>query len=270
MSREASRSRASGRVGRVRRILREVGRLFLPEACLGCGAWIPSGARERRVCGPCRTRLRALPAPRCDRCGVSLGPLGARSPWCEECRGWPEELAAARSAVVLEAPADRLVHALKYHGWEEVAAVMAQRMARVRLPEEPFASERAIVVPVPTTRARRRRRGYNQAAVLAREYAARLERPVVHALRRTGGGGSQVSLHPSQRRANVRGAFAPAPGVRPALRARPAILVDDVLTTGSTAGEAARVLRAVGAEAVAAVTFARALPYRSASDPPAS
>ncbi len=163
--------------------------------------------------------------------------------------------------MVLAPPADRLVHALKYEGWRHVASLMAERMARIRLPRR-FSPGVAAVVAVPTTRARRRRRGYNQARVLAEALPDRRGDVASGVLVRVSGGDSQVSLHPSQRRTNVRSAFAIGENAGALLRGRPVLLVDDVLTTGATAGAAARTVEAAGANGVAALTFARALPYR--------
>jgi len=177
---------------------------------------------------------------------------------CRECRGWPEALRSARYAYVLATPADDLVHALKYEGWRELADEMGRAMARVRLPAE--ARSASLVVPVPTTTTRLRQRGYNQAELLARSMARALDLPVAAALERTRGGPTQVSLHPSQRRANVKGAFALRRGVAPRVRGAHVLLVDDVLTTGSTAGAAATELARAGASGVTLVTFARALP----------
>lgn len=246
---------------RALRGLLELERFFLPAACLGCNRWIPDHVPEELVCGPCRSRLRPLPAPRCRRCDLPVGTGRAAASACEECRRWPDSLTLARSAVILAPPADRLVHALKYEGWRDVAAPLAERMARVPLPP-PFSSNRAVVVPVPTTRGRRRRRGYNQARVLADACAVRMKVGVREALIRVSGGGSQVSLHPSRRRSNVRGAFAIRDGAGSLVGGRPVVLIDDVLTTGSTAGAAARTLERAGAEGVAVLTFARAPPYR--------
>lgn len=167
-------------------------------------------------------------------------------------------LTGARHAYLLEAPADTLVHALKYEGWPELAREMGTAMAR-RV--ERLAGG-TLVVPVPTTERRRRRRGYNQAELLARQVAGELDRPVVDALARRRGGRTQVALHPLQRRANVQGAFAAQPGAAPKLEGRPVLLVDDVLTTGATAAAAALALAQAGASAVTLVTYARALPQR--------
>jgi len=176
------------------------------------------------------------------------------------CRAWPEALSFARHAHVLAHPADALVHALKYEGWAELAGEMGRAMARVPLPHPPAGPPR-LVVPVPTTAARVRRRGYNQALLLARAVAEGAGLDLSEALIRTRGGATQVALHPSQRRANVRGVFAAREEETPRLRGAHVLLVDDVLTTGATAGAAALELARAGAEATTLLTFARALPF---------
>ncbi|HUF13823.1 MAG TPA: phosphoribosyltransferase family protein [Longimicrobiales bacterium] len=150
------------------------------------------------------------------------------------------------------------MHQLKYRGWRGLAEPMAALMSRVRLPED-AATEASVVVPVPTTRKRRRRRGYNQAELLARAFAWRTGRRCLPLLVRRGEAGTQTSLQPLERAANVADAFALAPDARPDVLAQHLLLVDDVMTTGATAGECARVLVEQGARCVSVVTFARAI-----------
>lgn len=235
--------------------------LLLPTGCLACGAWIP---RERGsgaiVCDTCVTRLPLAPWPRCPRCHHPLGTGRTREPQCRMCRAWPPALARARHAHVLAPPADTLVHALKYEGWRELAPVMGAAMAAVA-PPAGSPGGRRVVVPVPTTSRRVRARGYNQALLLASSVAERLGLELAEALRRTRGGATQVALHPSQRRANVRGAFQAREEALPALRGAHVLLVDDVLTTGATAVAAATELALAGVSEVTLLTYARALPF---------
>jgi ComF family protein len=163
--------------------------------------------------------------------------------------------------VALQPPADTLVHALKYEGWRGLADEMGATMAQVSLPRNVL-RDQAVLVPIPTTTERLRGRGYNQAHELANGVARRLRMPVVEALIRTRSGPTQVALHPSERWANVRGAFAPRDGSLGLPEGVHAILVDDVLTTGSTAAAAAAVLAGLGVSSVTLLTFARALPDR--------
>ncbi|MGH7504872.1 MAG: ComF family protein, partial [Longimicrobiales bacterium] len=156
-------------------------------------------------------------------------------------------------------PADRIVHQLKYRGWRALSGPMAERMASLRLPEDVDVEAR-LVVAVPTTAVRLRERGYNQADLIAHAFARRTGRRVRSLLVRRGVSGSQTRLQPASRATNVAGTFAMAGDER--LDRVHLLLVDDVLTTGATALECARVLVEAGARCVSMITFARALDAR--------
>ena len=235
---------------------------LLPTGCVVCRSWIPSaegraGASIRGetsiICRRCTVRLARASWPRCPRCHAPRGTGREEASECLECSDWPPALTRARYAWILVPPATDLVHALKYEGWRELAEPMGVAMAR-ELPRSPG----SVVVPVPTTPARVRRRGYNQAGLLAGVVARRLGVPRHEALRRSSAPSSQTRLSPRARKENVRGAFAMADGA--GLEGAEVILVDDVLTTGATASEAASTLALAGAASVSLVTFARALP----------
>ena len=233
---------------------------FLPAVCLGCRDHLPLECSAELVCSPCRTRLRGPPWPRCRRCGFPVGTGAVVADTCFECAGWGPQLTAASYAVVLRPPANTLVHGLKYDAWSGLARLMGERMAQSAIPRE-LLSGRYLIAPIPTTRRRARTRGYNQAALLAEAIADRVHMPLVEALERRQGGSTQVGLHPAERRANVRRAFTVRAEARATLKGARVLLVDDVLTTGSTAMEAARPLVQAGATQVFLSTFARALPY---------
>ncbi len=150
------------------------------------------------------------------------------------------------------------MHQLKYRGWHCLAGTLAEVLARVALPED-VAGEARFVLAVPTTRRRLRERGYNQAEAIARAFAARTRRTLASGLERAPTKGSQTTLQPLARRANVAGAFSVAPALAARLEGAHPLLVDDVLTTGATALECARVLAQGGARCVSVLTFARAL-----------
>lgn len=235
--------------------------VFAP-VCLGCDAAIPPSSAERLVCGRCRSRLRAVPPPICARCGAPRLHTGrAPEPVCDECRGWPPELRCARSACVLHPPADRLVHQLKYRGWRALAEPLAARMCQVELPED-VRADTAIVVPVPTTPARIRQRGYNQAELLARAFARQTGRRLEPVLHRAAATRTQTTLQPAARAANVASAFTVVPGAERRIEGEHLLLMDDVLTTGATVAECARTLAFAGARSVSVITFARALDAR--------
>ena len=112
-------------------------------------------------------------------------------------------------------------------------------------------------VPVPLHPSRRRRRGFNQAADLARHLDVR----VVHALRRMRATATQADLPAAQRHRNVRDAFAITPAGR-TIAGETVLLVDDVSTTGATLDACARALKAAGVKEVRALTAARVVTTR--------
>lgn len=236
--------------------------LVLAPVCLACDGNIAAGDTARLICRRCRARLRAVPAPICVRCGSPRLQTGRTiGTTCPECAAWPAILSRARSACILHEPADRIVHQIKYNGWKALAAPMAERMVAT-LSVDGTGADADAVVPVPTTAARLRTRGYNQAELIAAAIARATGRRLLHALRREGSTVSQTGLQPASRAANVAGAFfVPQTALRSVGGAR-ILLVDDVLTTGATATECANALAAAGAADITVVTFARALDAR--------
>jgi ComF family protein len=237
--------------------------LVLAPTCLGCREAMSPGDPTRPVCRRCRSRFEAPAPPLCPRCGAPLLATGRRiDDRCTDCRIWPRCLHAARSACHYRDPAARLVRALKYQGWSVAATALAESMARVSLPPD-VELEARICVPVPTTAARRRQRGYDQAVLLADAYAARTGRVVRSVLRREGNARTQTALQPAARGANVAGGFQPDARLVAEIAGAHVLLVDDVLTTGATAAECARTLVAAGVRRCSLITFARALEARS-------
>lgn len=226
---------------------------LLPPACAGCGG--DAGGQSSPVCRSCHLRLPPVPLPVCARCGAPLGT--GRAPSCLDCAEWPDLLIGARAACLLESPARELVHALKYQGWEGVGRFMGEEMAK-RAP--PLAGEAEFVVPVPTSRRNLRRRGYNQAQVIAAALADMLGVRLLACLERRTQVGTQTTLNPAQRRANVSGAFVLAESCRDALEGRRVVLVDDVFTTGATVLAAVQALAAGNPASVFAYAFARTVP----------
>lgn len=235
---------------------RPLGRVFdalFPPACVVCGATVEAGLAP--VCRLCWHRLPRVVPPRCRRCGATRL-LDLPSPGgCLECADWPEGLTRATAPHRMEDATARLVHAFKYRGARALASPMGRSMER---PARRLAGHRAVVlVPVPLSPARRRQRGFNQAADLARALGDATGWEVRGLLERAGGGPRQARLGRADRRRNVRGRFRSARGTSAA--EAPVILVDDVLTTGATAAACARTLAREGTRVLGVVVFARAL-----------
>lgn len=166
---------------------------------------------------------------------------------CEECKGVDFGFESARAPLRYEGVGKRVVHALKYGGYVRVVEKLM-----VTMMQEVITGDFDIVVPVPLHRSRLRRRGFNQAELMARELAEKIKAPVsarLEAVRRTR---DQVELSAAGRRANVEGAFR----MRSAVRGR-ALLVDDVFTTGATLSACAGTLRRAGAGEVHALSLCR-------------
>jgi ComF family protein len=171
----------------------------------------------------------------------------------------PPFVRAARSYCWIGAGSGKsIVHALKYDGWTRVSHAMAQRMARVPWPPD-VVEERSAIVPVPLSTSRRRERGFNQSALIAKELSSMWAIPVwEQAIVRTGASRSQTELTPGERLSNVAGAFAVTRSAREMLRGQHLVLVDDVVTTGATLRACATALFASGARTLSYMTFGRA------------
>lgn len=145
-----------------------------------------------------------------------------------------------------------LIHLFKYHGVTPLAKLFGSYLTLAL----PAGASFDVIVPVPMHWWRKWRRGFNQAELLAREVSKRSGFPMAWALRRTRHRAPQAGLSNRERRTNVRGVFAVSdPSV---VAGRRVLLVDDVVTTGSTAAACARVLKEAGAVRVALLTLARA------------
>lgn len=155
-------------------------------------------------------------------------------------------------------PASSIVHALKYEGWSKVADEMGERMSRLSWPQD-VAEERAALVPVPLASARKRQRGYNQSALIARALGRRWRIPVWEdVVRRSRETSSQTRLTPEQRLANVAGSFVTGDRQLETMRGAHVMIVDDVVTTAATLNTCAKVIYDAGARIISYVTFGRA------------
>ena len=238
-----------------RRLTNTLRHLLAPD-CAVCGitAAAPAGSP---VCEPCRADFFAVAVPRCRICANRLPTTAVtrrsgsepRLDVCGRCLVHPPHFVATIALADYAPPVDAMVAALKFHSRLDLGRALGLLLA-----ERARAWQGDAVLALPLAAQRLRERGYNQAEEIARAVAASLARPLLrHALVRVRHCASQQGLRLAQRRTNVRGAFAAGA----AAAGLHLLLVDDVLTSGSTLDEAAAALRRAGALSITNAVVAR-------------
>jgi len=216
--------------------------LLFPSKCIGCGA------EGEFICSSCSEELPRLESPYCESCGLPLEEEGA----CPKCCNRPLEIDGIRSLFLHENLARDAVHALKYNNLKSLAKPLAQLMAEY-LESNPLPAD--ILLAIPMHSKRMRKRGYNQAHLLAEELGRLMQLPVSRGtLIRTTDTPSQVSLGAEERRKNVAGAFHCK---NQAFADKRMLLIDDVCTTGATLNACAITLKEAGAASVWGLTLSR-------------
>jgi ComF family protein len=240
--------------------VREILDLVFPPACEVCGE-----VGEPGLCSNCIQQIVPVEEPYCAHCGKPFDPNVARPPQlCESCRSNAPSFDGARAVGLHTGPLRRVIITYKFNGRTSLAVFLA-RLLTERVAAEAEASwplplaDVDAVVPVPLHPHRKRWRGFDQAALLARPLGRAMEKAVWEdCMVRDRPTLPQVGLTLQQRRDNVKNAFS----VREKRRIinKRLLLVDDVYTTGATGMDAARALKAAGAAEVYLVTVSRAVP----------
>ena len=225
--------------------------LVLPPLCVVCAR--PVGS-PRTLCPKCWNGLDLISRPFCERLGTpfetDLG-FGLISP---RAIAEPPAFDRARAVARFDGTGRLLVHRLKYSDRLDLSGAMGRWMARAGAE---LLGDADALVPVPLHRMRLWRRRFNQAGELAKVIARESGVPVDHeALMRVKSTASQVGLSKAERGRNLSGAFKASEEGRARLAGKRVVLIDDVMTTGSTLNTAARVLRRAGAAEVDALVFA--------------
>lgn len=237
----------------MRRLIPALLDFLFPPLCHICRSFIPD-AGEIHICQACRDQLPLVVSPLCTRCGIPFAGAGSDHV-CGRCQTQPPHFDCARSHLLYEGAARNLLHSFKYqyktHLRRPLALLALEGLERFITEQAPDA-----IVPVPLHRSRLKVRGFNQAVLLGNIFSARLSMPMLlDGLLRIRQTEPQIELAADQRRDNVKGAFKCA---RPAeIADRRILLLDDVMTTGSTLDECAKELKKAGANAVIAITVAR-------------
>lgn len=218
---------------------------LLPSSCLLCA----SDSRHELLCPDCAADLPLLPDHRCPLCAEQTT-HGER---CGACLKDPPYFDRTIALLRYDFPLDRIIHALKYGHQLAVAQWCGRRLAR-----QLAANDFDYIIPLPLHTERLRERGFNQSAEIARALGNCLDLPVDRsAVVRTRATPPQADLAHKERRRNVRGAFE----CRADFSGRRLLLLDDVMTTGATVNECARVLKLHGAASITVGVIARALKH---------
>lgn len=242
-------------------LVRGLSDVVFPPSCVHCRGiverTVEAGGADspfRHLCLRCAAQVEFVRPPHCTTCGHPFYGVVEGERLCPHCEGLTPEFREGRTAVLFKGPARALVIELKYHHGLHVLGDMTEIFRRS--PHVLEAARGATLVPVPLHPRKARHRGYNQAELLAEALAqaAGAGTRVEPLLRRVVDTSTQTSLDRRTRRANLKNAFALAPGA--ALNsALHYILVDDVFTTGSTLNSCAHALRRGGGLNVDVITF---------------
>jgi ComF family protein len=239
-------------------LLREQGKgllqILYPASCFACGGAV--GKYSDRFCHSCRKLLTSLNAHACPRCAATVGPFVDLENGCMNCRkeSFPFERVVRLGPY--EDPLREIVLRIKHLAGEDLAEAVGTLWAEASTSELKSLGVQA-VVPVPLHWYKRWKRGYNQSEALAHPLAAGLGVPCLpRCLRRVRHTDQQTQRATVNRRSNVQGAFKAR--LDPKLAKKSLLLVDDVMTSGSTAREAAKALKSAGAGKVFVAVLARA------------
>ena len=233
--------------------LRAVASLFYPPLCVICSENV---GHEKYLCAACEEKAPRIRPPFCDKCSEQFDGAISGNFSCANCAHRRLYFDAAVSCYRSRGIVRHLVHQFKYgrqfHLRHPLADWLGETLHDPRLRDRRF----DMIVPVPLHPARERERGFNQAQVLAELLMRKTSVPVRTALERIRYTTTQTAFDRAERMENLRDAFRLRASVN--VQDLRVLLIDDILTTGSTLSECARVLRKAGAFSVHAATAARA------------
>lgn len=217
--------------------------LLYPRRCPFCGEIRPYGSYS--ACGNCLDRLKKVEPPHCLRCGKTVYDGGQE--YCQDCREVPKNYERGYPVFVYQEPVKKALYDFKYHNQREYAAFFASCMYHCYR-EVWEGLGLSGIVPVPVHKKKLRQRGYNQAALLARELSRHINVPCYeYYLERVVDTNPQKELNEKERVKNLKKAFKIG---RNRIKLKRVLLVDDIYTSGATIASCAEVLKSAQTEKV--------------------
>ena len=228
-------------------MIKDILQQIYPSNCVLCGVSCNTG---RNLCNSCAADIRVNNSA-CSRCAIPL-PLVSQGSLCGQCLQNPPEYNAAWSAFIYAQPLEWMIHQLKFNAKLSFATTMSA-LAEPHLPV--LNSRPDCIVPVPLHLKRIKERGFNQALELVKPLAQKLAIPIdTKSCFRKNSTSAQTGLNAKHRRQNIKDAFV----FKNTHKYKYIVLFDDVVTTGSTMGELAKIIKLQGVERVDVWSLARA------------
>lgn len=237
----------------IKEITEKIFEIIYPVKCPFCGEIVSSGNKKMSsrnwICAECRRKVPYLKEPRCMCCGKPV--INAEQEYCFDCSKRKHAFEEGRSLWIHKEPAEQAIYAFKYHNRRIYGKAFGAELADQY---GDYLKKKGItmIVPIPLHRKRKKRRGYNQAEILAKVLGESTGIMVdAGVLERVKATKPQKQLDNKGRRRNIKGAFR----VTKSVKGEKIMLIDDIYTTGSTLDEAAGVLKRSGAEKVYFLTL---------------
>jgi ComF family protein len=234
-------------------LLEAAASLLYPPVCTLCAGNTRAG---EHLCEQCDAKAMRIVAPFCQQCSEPFQGAIATAFTCANCAHRTMHFDAAVAAYRGRAIVRQIIHDFKYRRQIHLRHLVARWLCAALDDERLRGRQFDIIVPVPLHPARLRERGFNQASLLAELLGARISIPSKPLLQRIRYTTTQTALDRAERMENLHNAFRLRKNAD--VRGLHVLLIDDVLTTGSTLSECARVLKRAGAISVYAATAARA------------
>lgn len=220
--------------------------IFFPKLCVGCGTY------GRFLCFDCAGKIENIKTSTCPECGK----ISKYGRYCPNCKARTRtSLGGILIAAGYDAgPTKEIIHHLKYSGFIELSELLGEILAQ-RLVDSGLGLNDTVIVPVPLHKKKEKKRGFNQAELMAKYISKKLNIPGGNSLVRVKNTETQVGLRREERIKNLTGAF--ICDDREFVAGKTVILVDDVTTSGTTLNECGRVLKEAGAKRVFGLVVAR-------------